>query len=112
MKDNRPICSSYTAVMNAMGHSTILDAAGQKGGLSGGSTDMGNVSYEVPGFHGGFYIHTDGVNHTPQFTAGAGSEESFKRSLSCAAGMAVVACQVLADETFAAGVKSDFEKDK
>lgn len=112
MKDNRPICNSYTAVMNAMGHSTILDAVGQQGGLSGGSTDMGNVSYEVPGFHGGFYIHTDGVNHTPQFTAGAGSIESFKRSLYCAAGMAVVACQVLADETFAAGVKADFEKDK
>ncbi|KAJ6111365.1 hypothetical protein N7523_007426, partial [Penicillium sp. IBT 18751x] len=112
MKDNRLICKSYAAAMNAMGYSTILDAAGQQGGLSGGSTDMGNVSYEVPGFHGGFYIQTDGVNHTPQFTTGAGSEESFKRSLCCAAGMAVVACQILTDAAFAAEVKSDFQKDK
>ncbi|KAJ5667710.1 uncharacterized protein N7477_006280 [Penicillium maclennaniae] len=112
MKDNRPICNSYAAAMNAMGYSTILDAAGQLGGLSGGSTDMGNVSYEVPGFHGGFYIQTDGVNHTPQFTTGAGSEESFKRSLWCAAGMAVAACQVLTDAAFAAAIKSDFQKDK
>ncbi|KAJ5537569.1 hypothetical protein N7494_007048 [Penicillium frequentans] len=110
MKVNKPICDSYTSAMNAMGYKTISDAAGQEGGLSGGSTDMGNVSYEVPGFHGGFYIKTDGVNHTPQFTAGAGSEEGFKRSLYCAAGMAVVGCRVLADERFAKAIKADFEK--
>ncbi|KAJ5691812.1 Peptidase M20D amidohydrolase predicted [Penicillium macrosclerotiorum] len=110
MKFNRPICQNYTNVMNAMGYSTIYDAAGQEGGLSGGSTDMGNVSYEVPGFHGGFYIQTDGVNHTPEFTAGAGSEEGFKRSLYCAAGMAVVGCQMLTDDVFAAAVQADFKK--
>lgn len=129
MKINKPICDSYVSAMNAMGHNTIFDAVGQVGGLSGGSTDMGqyccslqcsqkltihfdigNVSYEVPGFHGGFYIHTDGVNHTPQFTAGAGSEDGFKRSLHCAAGMAVVACRTLVDESFATAIKSDFEK--
>lgn len=70
----------------------------------------GNVSYEVPGFHGGFYIHADGVNHTPQFTAGAGSEDGFQRSLHCAAGMAVVASRALVDENFATAIKSDFEK--
>jgi hypothetical protein len=41
MKINKPICDSYVSAMNAMGHSTIFDAAGQVGGLSGGSTDMG-----------------------------------------------------------------------
>ncbi|KAJ5513790.1 hypothetical protein N7463_003342 [Penicillium fimorum] len=110
MKINKPICDSYVSAMNAMGHSTIFDAAGQVGGLSGGSTDMGNVSYEVPGFHGGFYIHADGVNHTPEFTAGAGSEDGFKRSLHCAAGMAVVACRALVDESFATAIKLDLEK--
>lgn len=111
MKTNKPICDSYTAVMNAMGHNTIFDAAGQEGGLSGGSTDMGNVSYAVPGFHGGFYIPADGVNHTPEFTAGAGSDEGFRRSLYCAAGMAVVGCRVLADDGFAAAIRADFEKE-
>ncbi|KAF9251037.1 hypothetical protein DTO027I6_1664 [Penicillium roqueforti] len=110
MKSNKPICDSYVSAMNAMGHKTIFDAAQQAGGLSGGSTDMGNVSYEVPGFHGGFFIHADGVNHTPQFTAGAGSEDGFKRSLQCAAGMAVVACRALVDASFATAIKSDFEK--
>lgn len=41
MKTNRSICDSYASVMNSMGYATIVDAAGQKGGLSGGSTDMG-----------------------------------------------------------------------
>lgn len=112
MRFNRPICESYMSAMNEMGYSTIYDAGGKEGGLSGGSTDMGNVSYEVPSFHGGFYINADGANHTPQFTTGAGSEESFKRSLYCAAGMAVVGCQMLADDAFAIAVKSDFETGK
>lgn len=72
----------------------------------------GNVTYEVPGFHGGVYIPVDGVNHTPEFTAGAGSREGFKRSLPSGAGMAVVGCQLLADDSFASAVKADFAKGK
>jgi len=45
MKINKPICDSYVSAMNAMGHSTIFDAAGQEGGLSGGSTDMGKFGF-------------------------------------------------------------------
>ena len=41
LKDNNPMCESYTSAMNVMGHNAILDAAGYKGVLSGGSTDMG-----------------------------------------------------------------------
>lgn len=112
--------------MRAMGHHTVFDNAELAGERSGGgSTDMGtfdadfcrfeltglgNVSYAVPGFHGMFAIPVDGVNHTPQFTKGAGSSESHKRSISCAAGMAVVACQILLDDQFAENVKADFER--
>ncbi|RJE26097.1 amidohydrolase [Aspergillus sclerotialis] len=111
LKTNTPICDSYVSAMRAMGHITEFDNSGQTSGLAGGSTDMGNVSYAVPGFHGIFGIPTDGVNHTPQFTGGAGSEESYKRSLYCAAGMAVVACQMLMDDEFAKKVRDDFEKE-
>ena len=50
MKINKPICDSYVSAMNAMGHSTIFDAAGQEGGLSGGSTDMGGCRVALQGF--------------------------------------------------------------
>ncbi|KAJ5135848.1 uncharacterized protein N7515_005126 [Penicillium bovifimosum] len=110
LKTNMPICESYVAAMQAMGHHTVLDDSGQKNALGGGSTDMGNVSYAVPGFHGLFTIPTEGVNHTPQFTSGAGSSESFQRALACAAGMAVVACQILIDDKFAGDVKRYFDE--
>jgi hypothetical protein len=50
MKINKPICDSYVSAMNAMGYSTIFDAAGQEGGLSGGSTDMGGCRLALQGF--------------------------------------------------------------
>ncbi|CAG8948119.1 unnamed protein product [Penicillium salamii] len=109
LKTNLPICESYVSVMRALGHHTLLDNSTQKSTLAGASTDMGNVSYAVPGFHGIFTIPTDGVNHTPQFTKGAGSEEGYKRALACAAGMAVVACQILVDDKFAEDVKKNFD---
>ncbi|KAI3013858.1 hypothetical protein CBS147482_3952 [Aspergillus niger] len=109
LKTNNPICESYVSVMRAMGHHTVMNNAGQSGKLTGASTDMGNVSYAVPGFHGLFTIPTDGVNHTPGFTNGAGSPEAHQRCLACAAGMAVVACQIVTDDDFARRVKEDFQ---
>ncbi|RAH86159.1 metal-dependent amidase/aminoacylase/carboxypeptidase [Aspergillus japonicus CBS 114.51] len=112
LKTNNPICESYVAVMRAMGHLTLFDNTGQKSAITGASTDQGNVSYAVPGFHGIFTIPTDGVNHTPGFTKGAGSLEAYQRGMACAAGMAVVACQVLVDDEFAARVQKDFEMER
>lgn len=37
-----------------------------------GSTDFGNVSFVVPGIHPFFYIGTDALNHTEEYTAAAG----------------------------------------
>ncbi|KAL3481766.1 hypothetical protein BJX99DRAFT_270089 [Aspergillus californicus] len=110
LKTNTPICESYVSALCAMGHQAVFSVPAQER-PGGGSTDMGNVSYAVPGFHGMFTIQTDGGNHTPQFTAGAGSLESYKRAMDCAAAMAVVACRVLDDDSFAEQVKADFTKD-
>lgn len=37
-----------------------------------GSTDFGNVSFVVPGIHPYFYIGSDALNHTEQYTEAAG----------------------------------------
>ncbi|KAJ5698513.1 hypothetical protein N7462_000518 [Penicillium macrosclerotiorum] len=112
LKSNVPICENYVSAMRAMGYHTLLDNSEQKGALAGASTDMGNLSYVVPGFHGIFCIPAKGVNHTPEFTGGAGSPEAFARATQCAAGMAVVACQILVDDKFAEDVKKDFERER
>ncbi|KAI9375828.1 hypothetical protein BJX61DRAFT_61748 [Aspergillus egyptiacus] len=109
LKPNKPICESYVSAMQAMNHNVLFTVPpGQSGGAS---TDMGNVSHALPGFHGIFMIPAKGGNHTPEFTEGAGSFEAYKRAVNCAAGIAVVACQFLEDDTFARQVKEDFAKD-
>lgn len=37
-----------------------------------GSTDFGNVTHVVPGLHPYFYIGSDALNHTEQYTEAAG----------------------------------------
>ncbi|KAF9779088.1 hypothetical protein IL306_002536 [Fusarium sp. DS 682] len=77
------------------------------------STDMGNVSYHVPGFHGGFAIPTppDVSIHHPDFASCAGKEEAHKTAMNCARGLAMTAIRLLADESLSQRVRDDFEKD-
>ncbi|SPO05247.1 related to amidohydrolase AmhX [Cephalotrichum gorgonifer] len=78
-----------------------------------GSTDMGNVTYECPGFHGAFGIDTpEGQgNHTKGFAAASGTDDSYKRGIECAKGMAAVAWKVLTDDSFAEQVQREWEDD-
>ncbi|KAL4883997.1 hypothetical protein BJY04DRAFT_20206 [Aspergillus karnatakaensis] len=109
VKPNNPLCESYVSAMRTMNHQVLLTVPPDPEHSGGASTDMGNVSYAVPGFHGIFMIPTKGSNHTPEFAEGAKSPEAYKRAIECAAGIAVVACQFLEDNTFARDVRGDFE---
>lgn len=40
--------------------------------LSSGSTDFGNVTFVVPGIHPYFYIGSNVLNHTEEYTVAAG----------------------------------------
>lgn len=40
-----------------------------------GSTDFGNVTFEVPGIHPYFYIGSNALNHTPEYTVAAGMSD-------------------------------------
>ena len=76
------------------------------------STDMGNVSYLVPSFHGAFLIPAtpDVTAHNPRFAACAGTDEAHVSALSCAKGMAMLAIRVLTEDSVADGAKKDFER--
>ncbi|KAF5712472.1 amidohydrolase [Fusarium mundagurra] len=76
------------------------------------STDMGNVSYHVPGFHGGFAIPTtsDVSIHHADFAACVWEETAHKAAMSCARGLAMTAIRVLADEGLSQRVRNDFER--
>lgn len=75
------------------------------------STDMGNVSYAIPSFHGAFGIpgSEGALPHQPNFAKAAKREDSFDIALSCAEGMALLGWRVLTSEEFAAAARHDFD---
>ncbi|KAJ4302036.1 hypothetical protein N0V88_002170 [Collariella sp. IMI 366227] len=108
VRPSRALCEEYIGAM-PKGTVDMYEPAD----ILAGSTDMGDVCYECPGFHGVFGIPTkDGeANHTKGFAAAAGTEEAFKEAVQCGRGMAMVAWKVLTDDAYAAKVKSEWEED-
>lgn len=109
VRPSRALCEAYVDAMPA--GAVLLDDAG---GFLAGSTDMGDVCYECPGFHGAFGIGTkkDGeANHTKGFAAVAGTDEAFGLAMECGKGMALVGWRVLADDAFAERVQREWEED-
>ncbi|XP_072854954.2 xaa-Arg dipeptidase isoform X2 [Pogona vitticeps] len=80
--------------------------------VSSGSTDFGNVSYIVPGIHPYFYIGSDALNHTEQFTQSAGSEVAQKYALRTAKALAMTALDVVFRPGLLEQVREDFRQAK
>ncbi|KAH8645736.1 hypothetical protein BX600DRAFT_484971 [Xylariales sp. PMI_506] len=108
LRSNAVLCQAY---VDAMPAGTV--AYSEPSDFLAGSTDMGDVTYACPGFHGAFGIDTkEGENnHTTGFATVAGSEDSFQRAVECGKGMAAVGWRILTDDSFAAETKSEWEAD-
>ncbi len=74
-------------------------------------TGLGNVSFEVPSFHGAFPIPTepDVSMHHPRFAGHAATDEAHEAAIRCAKGMAMLTLRVLANPQLAADARKDFE---
>ncbi|POW01599.1 hypothetical protein PSTT_12367 [Puccinia striiformis] len=104
--NNLPLAQEYHKYMeNVMGIAVPMD------GPTLGSTDFGNVSYEVPSIHPIYAIPTlpGQGNHTRGFTKAAATEEAHDLTLKSAKGIAVTAWKVLADKSFAEEVHKAFK---
>uniref|UniRef100_A0ACB8GDE1 Uncharacterized protein n=1 Tax=Sphaerodactylus townsendi TaxID=933632 RepID=A0ACB8GDE1_9SAUR len=77
-----------------------------------GSTDFGNVSHVVPGIHAYFYIGSDALNHTEQFTEAAGSKEAQQYALRTAKALAMTALDVIFRPGLLERVREDFRQAK
>lgn len=85
------------------------------GQISGANkSNLGNVSYHTPSFHGSFCIPTrPGVAlHTRDFRDAAKTDEAHNIALHIGQGMGAVGLRILKDNEFAASVKNGFEDDK
>ncbi|KIW65479.1 hypothetical protein PV04_07736 [Phialophora macrospora] len=92
---NHVLAREFTKHMRGFGREYLEDGGDR---AMGASTDMGNVTYEVPGFHCAFSVGTDDASvqpHTPAFAAAAGTRLAFERALDCAKGMAATAYDLL-----------------
>lgn len=91
----------------------VFDQHIQRDGMTTASTDFGNITISAcPAVHPMYLIETDGVNHTPEFTAGAATMDSHERSIKVAKGLALLGFKVLTDDVFAKKIKDEFEEQK
>ncbi|XP_077522862.1 xaa-Arg dipeptidase-like isoform X1 [Amblyomma americanum] len=74
----------------------------------GASTDVGNVSYEVPTIHPMFGIRTDGMNHTPAFAEASNSAEAQAPTLRAAKTLALTALDLFTDPALVSQAKAEF----
>ncbi|XP_060093015.1 xaa-Arg dipeptidase [Heteronotia binoei] len=102
---NKSLEKAYIDNGKKLGMEFILDD--NLNGLSG-STDFGNVSFVVPGIHPYFYIGSDALNHTEQYTAAAGSKEAQFFALRTAKALAMTALDVIFKPDLLEKVREDF----
>ncbi|XP_077980424.1 xaa-Arg dipeptidase-like [Glandiceps talaboti] len=77
-----------------------------------GSTDMGNVTYEVPGIHPFFGLETDIACHTREFTDATGANEAQEPTLINAKSLAMTAVDVLCGGgEFMKQIRQEFQND-
>ena len=74
MKSNPTITSAFASNASKLGVKYLTEKELEKY-MASGSTDMGNVSYEVPSIHPMFYIGGDKNIHTREFAEMTGIYE-------------------------------------
>ncbi|MCI4395799.1 hypothetical protein PGIGA_G00196220 [Pangasianodon gigas] len=79
---------------------------------SSGSTDFGNVTHAVPGIHPYFYIGSEALNHTAEYTAASGADEAQFYTLRTAKALAMTALDVIFSPGVLDKVKQEFKEAK
>jgi len=108
LRPNMALAKIFTGHMASLGKNYLCD--GRTEGM-GASTDMGNVCYEVPGFHCSFSVGCevqDASPHNRKFAAAAGTNSAFENALGVALGMAMTAYDILADGGQFEDIRSEF----
>uniref|UniRef100_A0A3B4ZZ06 Peptidase M20 domain-containing protein 2 n=1 Tax=Stegastes partitus TaxID=144197 RepID=A0A3B4ZZ06_9TELE len=77
-----------------------------------GSTDFGNVSFVVPGIHPYFFIGSNALNHTEEYTVAAGDDKAQFFTLRTAKALAMTALDVLLHPELLQKVKQEFAEAK
>ncbi|PQE10202.1 Peptidase dimerization domain protein [Rutstroemia sp. NJR-2017a WRK4] len=109
-RPNKTICSQYAAAMADLDSPVECDFKHIEN--APGSTDMGNVTYTCPGFHGWYSITSTHSNHTPGFTSAAATQPAHDLTIITAKAMATAGWNILTDDEVAKQVRKDWEEDE
>ncbi|KAG9282441.1 peptidase M20 domain-containing protein 2 [Astyanax mexicanus] len=110
---NRTLEDLYEENGKALGMKFITDDSSvQSTVLSAGSTDFGNVTHSAPGIHPYFYIGSDALNHTEEYTAASGADEAQFFTLRAAKALAMTAVDVHFSPSVLERVKQEFTEAK
>nr|XP_051711427.1 xaa-Arg dipeptidase isoform X2 [Oryctolagus cuniculus] len=104
---NKSLWKAYIENGKKLGIDFISEDATLNG--PSGSTDFGNVTFVVPGIHPYFYIGSDALNHTEQYTAAAGSQEAQFYTLRTAKALAMTALDVIFKPELLERIREDFK---
>ena len=104
IKPNRRLADAFTGHLETLGWP--VDAPPERNRM--GSTDMGNVSQQMPAIHPYLTIGRDIVGHTVEFRAAALTEQGFAAMLTAAKAMALTGLDVLTKLAFLEEVRADF----
>lgn len=98
---NRPMCEALKANMEELGEEMEYPDPN----IMYGSSDIGNVSIELPAIHDYLAIAPEGVNsHHPDFAAAAISERADNICIKAAKGLAMTAVDILEKKEFRKGI--------
>ncbi|TDL15653.1 hypothetical protein BD410DRAFT_796184 [Rickenella mellea] len=107
LRQNAALAAQFANTLNKRYDTLITSAEG----AIGGSTDFGNVTYELPAIHPSFAIPTqpNGGNHTALFTDAARAPEAHKATMTITKGLALTGFRALDDDAFYESVRKAFE---
>lgn len=80
--------------------------------LAGGSTDMGDISINVPSIHPGIFVGKPIMIHTKEFQTLAGTPEAHGYVRKAAASMAMLTLELLANPLLQEKVRAEFAASK
>jgi len=105
MQNSTPLADSFTKHAIEMGMEPVEpEMAGA------GSTDMGNVTYAVPGLHPSYAVESNAGNHNAGFTEAAGSEEGHERMITASKALALTVLDLFAEPELLVEAKREFDE--
>lgn len=102
LQSNTPLAASYDEHFRALGGDPLPERAS-------GSTDMGNVSYEVSSLHPGFAIPSEAGNHNAAFTEAAATKAAHERTIRAATALTHAALDLYLEPGALDATRADFE---